>query len=124
VWWYTVLSMCAGLGGKLSAQEVSVISGAIDLRYKTAVSAMTPLSKVCACGACGARGTVIEAWGDSEGGRSLAPQQLGFSCFDAQCISAQDRRAAAHSLGLGNMCSTPPYLTDPSSPSSASDSRQ
>lgn len=36
----------AGLGGKLTAQEVSVISGAIDLKYKTAISAMTPMSKV------------------------------------------------------------------------------
>jgi hypothetical protein len=40
-WW-----TCAGLGGKLTAQEVSVISGAIDLKYKTAISAMTPLAKV------------------------------------------------------------------------------
>ena len=41
-----LLTLLAGLGGKLTAQEVSVISGAIDLRYKTAISAMTPLPKV------------------------------------------------------------------------------
>lgn len=35
-----------GFGGKLTQQEVSVISGAMDLRYKTAISAMTPLPKV------------------------------------------------------------------------------
>ncbi|GBF93780.1 hypothetical protein Rsub_06112 [Raphidocelis subcapitata] len=36
----------AGLGGRLTSQEVMLISGAIDLRYKTALTAMTPLDKV------------------------------------------------------------------------------
>lgn len=36
----------AGLGGKLTEQEVAVIHGAMDLRYKTALTAMTPLNKV------------------------------------------------------------------------------
>lgn len=36
----------AGLGGKLTQQEVNVISGAMDMRHKTAIAAMTPLSKV------------------------------------------------------------------------------
>jgi hypothetical protein len=35
-----------GLGGKLSAQEVSVIHGAMDLRFKTALKSMTPIDKV------------------------------------------------------------------------------
>jgi hypothetical protein len=36
----------AGLGGKLTSQEVAVIHGAMDLKYKTAAKAMTSLDKV------------------------------------------------------------------------------
>eukprot|EP00775_Hariotina_reticulata_P004275 gene4275-4529_t len=36
----------AGLGGKLTAEEVAVIQGAMDLTYKTALAAMTPMPKV------------------------------------------------------------------------------
>eukprot|EP00798_Chlamydomonas_sp_ICE-L_P013955 gene13955-19892_t len=35
-----------GLGGKLSKDEIKVITGALDLTHKTASKAMTPLSKV------------------------------------------------------------------------------
>lgn len=36
-----------GLGGNLSADEVTVIRGALDLTHKTALNCMTPLDKVC-----------------------------------------------------------------------------
>ena len=35
-----------GLGGHLSADEISIIRGALDLTSKTAASCMTPLDKV------------------------------------------------------------------------------
>jgi hypothetical protein len=35
-----------GLGGTLSADEISIITGALDLTSKTAWAAMTPLDKV------------------------------------------------------------------------------
>jgi len=35
-----------GLGGTLSVDEISIISGALDLTHKTAWAAMTPLDKV------------------------------------------------------------------------------
>lgn len=35
-----------GLGGNLTADEVSVIRGALDLSHKTALVCMTPLEKV------------------------------------------------------------------------------
>jgi hypothetical protein len=35
-----------GLGGNLSLDEISIITGALDLTSKTACTAMTPLEKV------------------------------------------------------------------------------
>lgn len=35
-----------GLGGNLTADEISIITGALDLTSKTAWTAMTPLDKV------------------------------------------------------------------------------
>jgi hypothetical protein len=40
-------SSAEGLGGNLSADEISIITGALDLTSKTACTAMTPLDKVC-----------------------------------------------------------------------------
>jgi hypothetical protein len=39
-------SSAEGLGGNLSADEISIITGALDLTSKTACTAMTPLDKV------------------------------------------------------------------------------
>lgn len=39
-------SSAEGLGGNLSADEISIITGALDLTSKTAWTAMTPLDKV------------------------------------------------------------------------------
>lgn len=39
-------SSAEGLGGNLSADEISIITGALDLTSKTAWAAMTPLDKV------------------------------------------------------------------------------
>ena len=39
-----------GMGGTLSADEISVITGALDLTHKTAWTAMTPLDKVHSAG--------------------------------------------------------------------------
>lgn len=46
-----------GLGGKLTRQEIAVIQGAMDLKYKTALKAMTPLDKV------GSRIKCVCVWG-------------------------------------------------------------
>jgi hypothetical protein len=39
-------SETAGLGGTLSSDEINIIRGALDLTSKTALQAMTPISKV------------------------------------------------------------------------------
>ena len=42
-----------GLGGDLSADEITVIRGALDLSHKTAVQCMTPIDKVPLCSPAG-----------------------------------------------------------------------
>jgi hypothetical protein len=56
-------SETAGLGGTLSADEINIIRGALDLTNKTAAQAMTPLGKVR-----GQRGGRVGAWACGRGG--------------------------------------------------------
>jgi hypothetical protein len=72
-----------GLGGTLSADEISIITGALDLTSKTAWAAMTPLDKVRCIAAFAANFVEVLQCRDGIKG----PASLGCLCHHMRCFA-------------------------------------